>query len=128
MFKGIFPIYISICTLLNLSQFYARSRYVHGQRAAFPGRGSSSTDIEVFDFSLAAVLSAKGCIPAPSATSWELSSSTRVGPSYDCPFFADNFSTYLPYVRITRDVKLQYSDVLIYADGIVCMKNRLVRL
>ncbi|KAF8199013.1 hypothetical protein BJ912DRAFT_686105 [Pholiota molesta] len=102
-----------------------QSRYVHGQRAAFPGRGSSSTDIEVFDFSLAAVLSAKGCIPAPSASSWELSSSTRVGPSYDCPFFADNFSTYLPYVRITRDVKLQYSDVLIYADGIVCMKNRL---
>ncbi|KAF8194949.1 hypothetical protein BJ912DRAFT_159947 [Pholiota molesta] len=97
-------------------------RYVHGQRAAFPGRGLSSTDIEIFDFSLAAVLSAKGYIPAPSASSWELSSSTRVGPLHDCPFFADNFSTYLPYVHITRDVKVKYLDVLIYADGLVCEK------
>ncbi|KAF8194950.1 hypothetical protein BJ912DRAFT_159975 [Pholiota molesta] len=61
-------------------------RYVYGQRAAFPGRGRSSTDIEIFDFSLAAVLSAKGCIPAPSAFSWELSSSTRVGPRTNAPF------------------------------------------
>jgi hypothetical protein len=101
-------------------------RYVYGQRAAF---ACSKTGIDVFDFSLAAVLSAKGCIPAPSASgaSWELSLSTRVGPLHECPFFEDNFSTYLPYVHITRDVKQKYMSVMIYADGLVCMDETPVR-
>jgi hypothetical protein len=111
--------------LLTLSQLFGR--YIHGQRVAFAGRGRSGTDVVVFDFSLAAVLSAKGCIPAPSVPSWELSSSTLIDSSHECPFFADDFSTYLPYVHTTRDIKLKWSDILFCADGLVCMKDVQVR-
>ncbi|KAF8194952.1 hypothetical protein BJ912DRAFT_160020 [Pholiota molesta] len=105
-------------------------RYIHGQRAAFACSGVPSADIDVFDFSLAAVLSAKGCIPAPipSGTIWDLSLSTRVGPLHDCPFFADNFSTYLPYVHIMRGLALDYTGVIVYADGLVCTNGLSVRL
>jgi hypothetical protein len=111
--------------LLTPSQLFFR--YIHGQRVAFAGRGRSGTDVVVFDFSLAAVLSVKGCIPAPSAPSWELSSSTLIDSSRECPFFVDDFSTYLPYVHITRDIKLKWSDILFCADGLVCMKDVQVR-
>ncbi|KAF8198996.1 hypothetical protein BJ912DRAFT_1139832, partial [Pholiota molesta] len=98
-------------------------RYIHGQRAAFPWGGHGDAGIDVYDFSLAAVRAATGCLPAPTADSWALAEPTLAGPAHGCPFFADDFSTHLPYVCITRDVELDYARVVMYADGLLCMKD-----
>jgi hypothetical protein len=105
---------------------FHHSRYIHGQRVVFlSGARSSPTSIEILDFSRAAVISANGHLQMPLALSGgtghgKLSLSTSIEASYgDCPFFLAKIETYLPYVRTTQALAQEYSDLMIYADGLV---------
>ncbi|KAF8190061.1 hypothetical protein BJ912DRAFT_353375 [Pholiota molesta] len=109
-------------------------RYIHGQRVIFPERIYGANDaleevpnsMEVLDFSLAAVLSAKG-IPIPMSASPPSSSQSKPGtlmPSStihagEVPIFEGDVETHLPCVSYKRDLKQTYAAYMIHADGIV---------
>ncbi|KAF8169643.1 hypothetical protein BJ912DRAFT_888360 [Pholiota molesta] len=99
-------------------------RCVYGQRAVVaentPERPHA---VDLLDFSLAAVLSAKGLLDVPSTTTAKghrgrlLLSSTL--PKGDVPLFLDDVETHLPCVRSTlalREIRPAY---MLYADGII---------
>jgi hypothetical protein len=80
----------------------------------------------IFDFSLAAVLSAKGALPMqpPSSSSVPMGKpGTLLPPSViraeTVPIFLADVETYLPCVMSTLDFKKIYPTYMIYADGIV---------
>jgi hypothetical protein len=96
-------------------------RYVHGQRVVFPGRniGVYGLSLYIFDFSLAAVLFAKGM--SSSFTNGE--PGTLLAPSTisaeTVPLFLEDVTTHLPCVLSRRDFEQIYETYMIYADGIV---------
>jgi hypothetical protein len=106
-------------------------RYVYGQRAIWtrplmdavelhPGRPPNT--IEVLDFSLAAVLSAKDVFPV-SSLSEKGKHGTLVAPSTihvgQLPIFKHDVETHLPYVSTEWNLKKEYALYMIYADGII---------
>jgi hypothetical protein len=110
---------------------FSTRRYVHGQRVVFTGRNIGEdgqmvwpprTAAYIFDFSLAAVLSAKGALEMPSSFPTG-KPGTLLPPSVICaetvPFFLEDVETYLPCVMSTLEFKVIYPTYMIYADGIV---------
>ncbi|KAF8192077.1 hypothetical protein BJ912DRAFT_962766 [Pholiota molesta] len=99
------------------SQYATRvKRYVHGQRVVFPGRniGVYGLSLHIFDFSLAAVLFAKGIL---GITGTLLAPSTISAETV--PLFLEDVTTHLPCVLSRRDFEQIYETYMIYADGIV---------
>ncbi|KAF8171485.1 hypothetical protein BJ912DRAFT_119968 [Pholiota molesta] len=103
-------------------------RYIHGQRAIYSEGeidGLYRRSVTIADFSLAAVLFAKGMLdmpsPAPSSKGKPpgtllLSSTIRTG---DVPIFLDDVETHLPCVASILDLKQTNEFYMIYADGFV---------
>ncbi|KAF8190083.1 hypothetical protein BJ912DRAFT_353933 [Pholiota molesta] len=110
------------------------TRYIHGQRVVLPALTDGANgkleevpnSVEVLNFSLAAVLSAKGVLIP---TSPLLPSSARDKPGTlsssstiyagEVPFLRKDVETHLPYVSYKRDLKQTHAEYMIHADGIV---------
>jgi hypothetical protein len=121
-------------TVFKLYSFVRR--YVHGQRCVFPGgiigddnpmQCPPSRYVEILDFSSAAVLTAKGMLPAllptPKGKPGTLVPSSIIR-SEDFPFFLHDVETHLPCVITTLALKQPYDAYMIHADGIVGVKVR----
>jgi hypothetical protein len=104
-------------------------RCIYGQRALFAAYTTKPPyAVDVFDFSLAAVLSAKGILDAPS-TAAAKGHPGRLLPSStirteDAPLFLDDVETHLPCVRSTLDLKEIRIAYMLYADGIIGVNVR----
>ncbi|KAF8192046.1 hypothetical protein BJ912DRAFT_1041417 [Pholiota molesta] len=100
-------------------------RCVYGQRAVLTDYTTELPHaVELFDFSLAAVLSAKGILDAPSPAAAEghpgrLLSSSTIRAEEDVPLFLDDVKTHLPCVQSTLDLKEISIAYMLYADGII---------
>ncbi|KAF8192055.1 hypothetical protein BJ912DRAFT_1142196 [Pholiota molesta] len=110
-------------------------RYVHGQRVVFTGKNIGEDGQMVwpprsapyiFDFSLAAVLSAKSALEMPSSFPTG-KPGTLLPRSVICaetvPFFLEDVETYLPCVMSTLEFKVIYPAYMIYADGMVGIRT-----
>jgi hypothetical protein len=87
--------------------------------------------VEVLNFSLAAVLSAKGVlIPTspllPSSARDKLGTLSTSSTIYagEVPFLRNEVETHLPYVSYKRDLKQTHAEYMIHADGIVGVNVR----
>ncbi|KAF8169657.1 hypothetical protein BJ912DRAFT_888365 [Pholiota molesta] len=104
-------------------------RCIYGQRALFAAYTTKPPyAVDVFDFSLAAVLSAKGILDSPS-TAAAKGHPGRLLPSStirteDAPLFLDDVETHLPCVRSTLDLKEIRIAYMLYADGIIGVNVR----
>ncbi|KAF8192058.1 hypothetical protein BJ912DRAFT_924971 [Pholiota molesta] len=107
--------------------FQSWKRYIHGQRAIFPEGEIEGLyrSVRIVDFSLAAVLFAKGMLDMPSYASSSkrkppgkllLSSTIR---TEDVPIFLDDVETHLPCVTSILNLKQTNEFYMIYADGFV---------
>jgi hypothetical protein len=96
-------------------------RCVHGQRVIshlnYEPLSTSSKSIDILDFSLAATLSVKSHFPIDATDSENYK-------EHEYPYFMEDVRTYLPYVRITRGLKQEYSKFMVHADDVVCTKVR----
>jgi hypothetical protein len=121
-----------IVTVLTISVFVRR--YIYGQRAVFIkhsiGTGTTSEPsrtAEVFDFSLAAVLSAQGSLDTRSASPrgqpGKLLPASAIRTE-DVPLFLDDVETHLPCVISTLHLTQSCSACMIYADGIIGVNVR----
>jgi hypothetical protein len=99
-------------------------RYVYGQRAIWTRASGTAggshpekpaNTIEVLDFSLAAVLSAKDAEKGKRGT-LVAASTIHVG---EPPIFRHDVETCLPCVSTVWNLKREYALYMIYADGIV---------
>jgi hypothetical protein len=110
---------------------YFACRCVYGQRAVLTDYTTDSPPhaVDLFDFSLAAVLSAKGILDAPSTAAAKghpgrLLSSSTIRAEEDVPLFLDDVETHLPCVRSTLDLKEICIAYMLYADGIIGVNVR----
>ncbi|KAF9482976.1 hypothetical protein BDN70DRAFT_874392 [Pholiota conissans] len=108
------------------------SRYqIHGQRVVYAGSVAGHEDhlpmslsrsVMILDFSLSAVLSARGVfpllLPSPQNDSGALSLSNKIDAS-NVPIFAEDVETYLPCVTRTWYFDKSYMGYLINADGVI---------
>ncbi|KAF8166403.1 hypothetical protein BJ912DRAFT_1067939 [Pholiota molesta] len=90
-------------------------KYVYGQRAIWTRASTAPNTIEVLDFSLAAVLSAKDVEKGKRGT-LVAASTIHVGQP---PIFKHDVETCLPCVSTVWNLKREYALYMIYADGIV---------
>jgi hypothetical protein len=122
--EGGYTHFLDVEDIYSAYILYFACRCVYGQRAVVaentPERPHA---VDLLDFSLAAVLSAKGLLDVPSTTTAKghpgrlLLSSTL--PKGDVPLFLDDVETHLPCVRSTlalREIRPAY---MLYADGII---------
>jgi hypothetical protein len=119
--------------VLTLVIFFV-PRCIYGQRAVLKqdiDTTEPSGAIDIFDFSLAAVLSAQGSLdthtPSPSPKGQPLSPSSVIRIE-DVPLFLDDVETRLPYVISTLHlsccsafmIDTQHDPIyMMYADGII---------
>jgi hypothetical protein len=85
--------------------------------------------VDVLDFSLAAVLSAKGVLPKHRAAPSPKEKPRTPLPSSiisigDVPFFVDDVETYLPCVISKLDFKQVHEAYMIHDDGIIGLNVR----
>lgn len=76
-----------------------------------------TSSFELFDFSLAAVLSAQGVYPMTSCRG-ALMPSSMIRTS-ELPLFQHDLVTHLPCISLKLDLEQQYSTCMIYEEGIV---------
>ncbi|KAF8169636.1 hypothetical protein BJ912DRAFT_999277, partial [Pholiota molesta] len=114
-------------------------RYIHGQRYVLPASGRNINDdahmtnpsryVDVLDFSLTAVLSAKGVLTKLRATPSPNKKPRTPLPSSiisveDVPFFVDDVETHLPCLISTLDFTQVHEAYMIHDDGIIGLNVR----